>query len=211
MRRRDFVGLLASIPAACIRTARAQQAPRKRRIGVLMGLAVGDQQAAKYLEAFRAVLGAAGWKDGQNLQIDFRAATNLEALRSRASELIGLGPELVLTYTTPATNALHQVTQSVPILFVAVSDPIGTGFVESIAHPGRNITGFVNFEPTIGEQVGGVDPRHRALGSTSCDAVRSGDCQRRCQWRRLFGIDEGCCQFLGNGADRQSGSRSIRN
>jgi len=148
MRRRDFVTLLASIPMAW--SAQAQQADRRRRIGVLMGLVEGDPQAVKYLAAFQQVLSNLGWKDGQNLQIDFRAATDTEALRSQASELVGLGPHLILTYTTPATNAARQATRNLPILFVAVSDPIGTGFVDSIAHPGRNVTGFTNFEPTMG-------------------------------------------------------------
>jgi putative ABC transport system substrate-binding protein len=117
-----------------------------------MGLAESDPQAAKFLVAFREVLSASGWKDGQNLQIDFRAATDLEALRSRASELISLGPQLVLTYPTPATNAVHQATRTLPIVFVAVSDPIGTGFVDSFSHRGRNVTGFTNFEPTMGSK-----------------------------------------------------------
>jgi putative ABC transport system substrate-binding protein len=117
-----------------------------------MGLVESDPQATKFLGAFREVLGAAGWREGQNLQIDFRAASDPGTLRSHALELIGMGPNIVLTYTTPATNAVHQATSSVPILFVAVSDPIGTGFVESISHPGRNITGFTNFEPTMGSK-----------------------------------------------------------
>jgi putative tryptophan/tyrosine transport system substrate-binding protein len=117
-----------------------------------MGLKEGDPEAAKYLKAFQEALSPLGWTAGQNLQIDFRAATDLDALGLHASELISLGPEFVLTYTTPATNAAHQATRSVPILFVAVSDPIGTGFVESISHPGRNITGFTNFEPTMGSK-----------------------------------------------------------
>jgi putative ABC transport system substrate-binding protein len=151
MRRRDFVGLLASVPAARILPARGQNG-RRRRIGVLMGLVEGDPQARKYLSAFREVLGSLGWKDGQDVQIDVRAATNPEAMRSLISELLASGSEIVLTYTTPCTNAAHQATSSVPILFVAVSDPIGTGFVKSFSHPGGNITGFTNFEPTIGSK-----------------------------------------------------------
>jgi putative ABC transport system substrate-binding protein len=93
-----------------------------------------------------------GWGERQNVQIDYRAAADLEGVRSRALELISLGPELIVTYTTPATNAARQVTRSVPILFVAVSDPIGTGFVESLSRPGGNITGFTNFEATMGSK-----------------------------------------------------------
>jgi putative ABC transport system substrate-binding protein len=130
--------------------ARGQQAGRVRRIGMLMGLVEGDPQGAKYLSAFREALRTLGWRDGQNVQIDHRATADLESMRSGAVDLINLGAELIVTYTTPATNAVRQATRSVPILFVAVSDPIGTGFVESFARPGGNITGFTNFEPTMG-------------------------------------------------------------
>jgi hypothetical protein len=102
MRRRDFIAFLASVSAAW--PARGQQGSRKLRIGVLVGLLEGDPQTAKYLKAFQEALGALGWKDGKNLQIDFRAAIDLEVMRSRASELISLGPDVVLTYSTPATN-----------------------------------------------------------------------------------------------------------
>src|SRR5882757_4445699 len=116
MRRRDFVTLLASVPVACILPAYAQQDSRRRRIGVLMGLVEGDPQARKYLSAFREVLGGLGWRDRQNLQIDVRAGTNPEAMRLLVADLINSGSEIVLAYTTPCTNALHQATSSVPIL-----------------------------------------------------------------------------------------------
>jgi len=93
-----------------------------------------------------------GWTGRQNVQIEYRAATELEGMRSHAIDLVSLGPELIVTYTTPATNAVRQATHSVPILFVAVSDPIGTGFVESFSRPGGNITGFTNFEATMGSK-----------------------------------------------------------
>src|SRR5436190_11801352 len=152
MRRRDVLALLTNIFATGIFPASAEQDGRRRRIGVLMGLAEGDPQAAKYLSAFEEVLRTLGWRDGQDLQIDRRAATDLESMQSRAAELMSLGPEVVVTYTTPATKAVHQATHTVPILFVAVSDPIGTGFVESFSHPGGNVTGFTNFEPTMGSK-----------------------------------------------------------
>ena len=150
MRRRDFINFLGSTAVTWPLPARAQQTGRVRRIGVLMGLVEGDPQERKYLSAFQEALRALGWRDGQNLQIENRAAADVEGLRSRAMELISLGPELIVTYTTPATNAVRQATRGVPILFVAVSDPIGTGFVESFARPGGNITGFTNFEATMG-------------------------------------------------------------
>jgi putative ABC transport system substrate-binding protein len=150
MRRRDFIAFLGIILALGPLPARAQQSGRMRRIGVLMGLVESDPEARKYLGVLQETLRALGWRDGQNLQIDYRAAADLEGLRSRAAELISLGPDLVIAYTTPATNAVRQATRSLPILFVAVSDPIGTGFVESFSRPGGNITGFTNFEPTMG-------------------------------------------------------------
>src|SRR3954453_15405734 len=150
MRRRDFISFLGSTAAMWPFPADAQQRARLRRIGMLMGLVEGDPQASKYLSAFKESLGALGWRDGLNVQIDYRATADLEGMRSRAVELISLGPELIVAYTTPATNAVRQATRSVPILFVAVSDPIGTGFVESFSRPGGHITGFTNFEATMG-------------------------------------------------------------
>jgi putative tryptophan/tyrosine transport system substrate-binding protein len=150
MRRRDFISFLGSTAATWPLPARAQQAGRVRRIGMLMGLVEGDPQGAKYLSTFQEALRALGWRDGQNIQLDYRATADLEGMRSRAAELISFGPELIVTYTTPATDAVRKATRSVPILFVAVSDPIGTGFVESFSRPGGNITGFTNFEATMG-------------------------------------------------------------
>jgi putative ABC transport system substrate-binding protein len=149
MRRRDFISFLGSTAVTWPLLARAQ-AGRVRRIGMLMGLVEGDPQGGKYLSAFQEALRALGWRDGQNVQIDYRATADPEAMRPRAMELTGLEPELIVTYTTPATNAVRQATRTVPVLFVAVSDPIGTGFVESFARPGGNITGFTNFEATMG-------------------------------------------------------------
>jgi putative ABC transport system substrate-binding protein len=119
---------------------------------MLMGVPESDPEGGKYLSVFQDALRALGWRDRHNVQIDYRAAADLEGMRSRALELIGLSPELIVTYTTPATNTVRQVTRTLPILFVAVSDPIGTGFVESFSRPGGNITGFTNFEATMGSK-----------------------------------------------------------
>jgi putative ABC transport system substrate-binding protein len=152
MRRRSFIALFGGAAASWPLTARPQQAYRIRRIGVLIGLAEGDPETRKYLIAFREALRVLGWRDGQNVQIDYRTAADLENLRSHAVELISHGPEIIVTYTTPATNAVRQMTLSLPIVFVAVSDPIGTGFVKSFPRPGGNITGFTNFEATMGSK-----------------------------------------------------------
>ena len=152
MRRRDFIVIAGSAAATWPLSSFAQQGSRARRIGVLMGLVEGSPEAAKYLSTFQEALRALGWTGRQNVQIEYRAATELEGMRSHAIDLVSLGPELIVTYTTPATNAVRQATHSVPILFVAVSDPIGTGFVESFSRPGGNITGFTNFEATMGSK-----------------------------------------------------------
>jgi putative ABC transport system substrate-binding protein len=150
MRRREFITLLGVAAASWPLAARAQKSDRMRRVGVLIASAEGDPQTEKYLRALKGALRALGWVDERNVQIDYRVAVDVSGMRSRAAELISLGPDVIVTNPTPATNAVRQATPSVPIVFVAVSDPIGTGFVESFARPGGNITGFTNFEATMG-------------------------------------------------------------
>src|SRR5256885_13572266 len=150
MRRRDFISFLGSTAAMWPLPGRAQQGGRLRRIGMLMGLVEGDPQGRKYLGAFQESLRALGWRDGQNVQIDYRATADLEGMQSRAVELISLGPELVVTYTTPATSAVRQATGSVPILFVAVFGPVGAGFLGSFSPPGRGSTPLTPFRTVIG-------------------------------------------------------------
>jgi putative ABC transport system substrate-binding protein len=152
MRRREFITLLGGTAASWPLAARAQQSERMRRIGVLMGLDPDDPWAAKYLRALKDGLGALGWVEGQTVRIDVRAAGDLGGLRALGQELLGLGPELVVTYTTPAITLIRQAAPDVPVIFVAVSDPIGTGFVQSLARPGGKATGFINFEATMGSK-----------------------------------------------------------
>lgn len=152
MRRRDFIAVTGCCAALGPVIARAQQSGNLRRVGVLIGLPEGDPEAGKYLITFREALRALGWNEGQNVQIDIRAAAELEGMRLQAASLISLGPDLIVTYTTPATSVVRQATRSIPILFVAVSDPIGPGFVDSFSRPGGNITGFTNFEPSMGSK-----------------------------------------------------------
>ena len=123
-----------------------------RRIGVLMGLDPDDAWAATYLGALKGGLGALGWVEGQNVRIDVRAAGDLAGLHALAQELLGLGPELIVTDTTPAITLIRQAAPNVPVIFVAVSDPTGTGFVQSLARPGGDATGFINFEATMGSK-----------------------------------------------------------
>jgi putative tryptophan/tyrosine transport system substrate-binding protein len=147
MRRREFITLLGGTALAWPFEARAQQI---RRIGVLMGLGEDDPQTKSHLAAFREALRSLGWVDGQTIQIEHQAASDLDGLRSVAAELLNHRPDLVVTYPTPATDIVRQASANMRVVFIGVSDPIGPGFVKSLRHPGGNITGFTNFEETMG-------------------------------------------------------------
>ena len=151
MRRREFLGILGGTAAAWPFASRAQQAESVRRIGVLMGYAENDPEAQIRLAAFKEALVALGWNEGRNLRIDLRwaASGNMDRASIRAKELVALRPEVILSNTTPSTAALYQQTKIIPIVFAPVTDPLGEGFVQSLPRPGGNITGFINFEPTM--------------------------------------------------------------
>jgi putative ABC transport system substrate-binding protein len=150
MNRRGFITLLGSA-AAWPLGARAQQLDRMRLIGVLMGFAESDPVAQSWLAAFRNALTQLGSSEGNNLRIEVRwGAADPDRIRTLAKELVDLRPDAIFNQTTPVTDALAHVTQTIPIVFVYVADPIGSGFVASLARPGRNITGFTYVEPTTG-------------------------------------------------------------
>jgi putative ABC transport system substrate-binding protein len=133
--------------------ARAQRSDRTRQIGVLMGYAENDPEAEARLTAFRQRLASLGWSEGSNLHIDVRwSAGDVARAASLAKELVALQPDAILANTTPVTAAVHHETKTIPIVFVQVSDPVGSGFVESLSHPGGNITGFVNLEASMAEK-----------------------------------------------------------
>ena len=147
MRRREFITLLggaATWPLA----AYAQQDGRVRRIGVLMGQAEDDPEAQARVAAFQQSLQRLGWSDGRNVRIDTRwATTNADDLRRHAAELVALAPDVIVAGSGTSTVApLLQTTRTVPIVFVVVIDPVGAGFVDSLARPGGNATGFTVFE-----------------------------------------------------------------
>src|ERR1700741_2871392 len=122
-----------------------------RRIGVLMAYAESDSTAQAWLVAFRAALAKLGWTEGSNLRIELRwSAANADRTRTLAKELVDLRPDAIFGQTTPAIIALARETQTIPIVFVLVSDPIGSGFAVNLAHPGGNITGFTGNDPAIG-------------------------------------------------------------
>ena len=151
MRRREFLGVLGSAATAWPLVARAQQPDRMRRIGVLMAHAETDPEFQDYLAAFREELRKFGWMEGRNIQIDARwgALDNAEVRERSANELISLQPDVILSQNTPPTATMLQQTRTIPVIFVIVADPVGSGFVASLARPGSNATGFIVMEPTI--------------------------------------------------------------
>jgi putative ABC transport system substrate-binding protein len=148
MRRREFISLLGGAAVAWPLAAHAQQPERVRRIGVLMASAADDSENQARMAAFLQSLAQSGWIDGRNVRIDTRwATTNADDLRRHASELAALAPDVILAASGTSTVApLLQATRTVPIVFVVVIDPVGAGFVASLARPGGNATGFLMFE-----------------------------------------------------------------
>jgi putative tryptophan/tyrosine transport system substrate-binding protein len=146
MRRRDFVAGLAGA-TAWPSVARAQQGDRIRRIGVLVGRETNDPEATANLSELTRRLSELGWTDGRNVRMEFRwGAGSVDRIRTMAKELVGLQPDVILALGTPVTAALQQETRTVPIVFMGVSDPVGSSFVAGLARPDGNITGFINME-----------------------------------------------------------------
>ena len=151
MRRREFITLIGGAVAAWPIAARAQQPERMRRIGLLMGYTENDPLSQTRIAAFLQGLSELGWSDSRNLHIDYRwASADVERIKQFAKELVALKPDVILAHSTPVTAALQRETTGIPIVFVLVSDPVGAGFVASLARPGGNITGFINFEDSMG-------------------------------------------------------------
>jgi putative tryptophan/tyrosine transport system substrate-binding protein len=150
MNRREFIFILGGGAAAWPLAARAQQPAGMRRLGVLMAYADNIPEARAWVAAFRGELQKLGWTEGGNVRIDIRWATgDKDTIERFAKELVTSQPELILSSSTPTTAALLQQTRSIPIVFAIVTDPVGSGFVESFPRPGGNVTGFTNFESTM--------------------------------------------------------------
>src|SRR5712671_1827587 len=150
LQRREFITLLGGAAAAWPLAARAQQGERMRRIGVLIHLSEAHPAGQRYVAVFRQGLKELGWTDGGNVRIDVRwIAGDLERLRSYPGELVALAPDVILTTYTPGVLAVQRTSRTVPIVFVGVIDPVGSGLVKSLARPGGNATGFLVFEYSI--------------------------------------------------------------
>jgi putative tryptophan/tyrosine transport system substrate-binding protein len=151
MRRREFIVVLSCAAAAWPLAARAQQTERVRRIGMLMAWAESDPEAQPRLAAFMTTLRELGWIDGRNCRIELRwSAGDLERMDRDAKELIASKPDVILAMTNQMLEAVHKLTRTIPIVFVQVSAPVESGWVASMARPGGNMTGFTNFEPSMG-------------------------------------------------------------
>jgi putative ABC transport system substrate-binding protein len=150
MRRREFIGLVGGAAAAWPLATQAQQAERVRRIGVMGSLAPDDPDVLQRMAVFRAALAELGWAEGKNIQIDPRwAGGDLGHIRESAKALVRWSPDVVAAQSTPVTAALRDETDTIPIVFVQVADPIGNGFIVNLAKPGANLTGFTNFESSM--------------------------------------------------------------
>jgi putative ABC transport system substrate-binding protein len=152
IRRREFISLLGGAAASWPLGARAQQSNRLRLVGVLFAMAPSDPEAEMRVKAFETGLRELGWVEGRNMRLEYRwAPRDPGLLLSQASELVGLGPDVILATSTPVVAALRQGNPP-PVVFVQVIDPIGNGFVQNLARPGGNLTGFTSFEFTVGSK-----------------------------------------------------------
>ena len=151
MQRREFISLIGSVAATWPLAALAQPGEQMRRIGVLMNRSESDPEGQARVATFRQAFEQLGWKEGRNVRIDVRWGEDKPDLeRKCAAELVALAPEVVLASGTTSVMALQALSHTLPIVFAAVADPVGAGFVESMAHPGGNATGFMIFEYSLG-------------------------------------------------------------
>lgn len=147
MRRRDFITIIASAAAAWPLAVRAGQTDHMRRLGVLFSITEADAEGQARVAALKLGLLEHGWIEGRNLEINYRwGGGDATQLRAYAAELTALNPDVIFAAPTAALGETQRATRTIPIVFAQVSDPVGAGFVTSLAHPGGNITGFAMFE-----------------------------------------------------------------
>ena len=151
MRRREFITLIGGAAAAWPLTANSQQGERMRHVGILLPAAANDRDFQAWVASFLQTLAQLGWTDGRNVRVDTRwATTNAAAIRRNAAELAALAPDVILAFGSSTVGPLLQVTRTVPIVFPVAGDPVAAGFVDSLARPGGNATGFLSFEYGLG-------------------------------------------------------------
>src|SRR5215471_2752350 len=151
MRRREFFKVIVGSAAAWPLVARAQQPEQMRRIGILMNRSESDSEGLARLAAFKQAFEQLGWKEGRNIRIDIRYGDDkLDLERKYAGELLALAPDVILASGTMSVSALQTLSRTIPIVFAAVADPVGAGFVENLARPGGNATGFMIYEYSLG-------------------------------------------------------------
>jgi putative tryptophan/tyrosine transport system substrate-binding protein len=151
MKRREFIALIGAVTIVSSNIVFGQQSGHVPRVGVLTGLSEDDPETQARVEAFRQALRDLGLQDGNNIHVDYRwGAANPDEAARNAKELIGLNPDVIFAATTPAVAALVRQTRTIPIVFVQVGDPVGQGFVASLARPGGNMTGFTPYEFSLG-------------------------------------------------------------
>ena len=178
MRRRQFLALLSGVAVAHSHAARAQ--PSFRRLGVLMGTEPTDAEGQARLAALRKALGLLGWKEGSDLETLVWWSTENTHIEMFAMQIVQLKPDVILSNGTPATISFQHQTKDIPVVFTMVTDPVGQGLVKSLAQPGANLTGFTNFEFSMGGKWLGllkeVSPKvaHVASSSRCKQAQRHG-------------------------------------
>ena len=194
MKRRQFITLLSGAAAAWPLAARAQQAERVRRIGMLMAMTADNPESAPRLAAFAQGLQQSGWTIGQNVRVDYRwGGDNADSMRKHAAELVALSPDVILAHSSAAVAPLLQVTRTIPIVFTGVTDPVGAGYVDSLARPGGNATGFVTYEYSMAgkflELLKEIAPRVTRVAVLRESAIASGPAQ--------FGVIQAVAPLLG--------------
>ena len=176
MRRREFITALGGAAAAWPLAARAQQGERVRRIGVLLPSASDDAEFQARLGALLQGLQQSGWSIGRNVRIDTRWATaNAAEIRRYAAELVALAPDVIVAVGASTVGPLLQATRTVPVVFPFAADPVGAGFVDSLARPGGNATGFISFGFQPERKISGTAQRDRTGGDTSRGSSRCRD------------------------------------
>jgi putative ABC transport system substrate-binding protein len=180
VKRREFIACLGGMALYPL-AARAQQREKVRRIGVIMGFAEDDEVWQAYLATFRQRLQDFGWSEGRNIRFDYWfTGESTERMRVAASEVVAMAPDLIFVSTNPVVSALRDVNRTIPAVFTWVSEPVGSGYVTSLAHPGGNITGFQNYEPALGAKMDGYSQGNRACDTPRRLRARSRNHPERC-------------------------------